>query len=258
MSDITVPSYRVQRETRGIIPWRMLAVSGGILAVLGVGGAAVWGLTRAVSRGVPVIEADSRPFRIRPDDPGGLRVANQEERIFDTQRAPAGRAGGRPGQASAPQVAPEPERPDLTALRQATAPRAPAPAAPSAAPAAAPNGGAAATAAAPRAEPVPPVAARAEPPAAPRTPAAVASGRAVVQLGALSSEESAQAEWTRLKGRLGELLADRRPQVLRFERDGKPTMYRLRTGGFADTTAAKAFCDAARAKGASACAAIGG
>ncbi|MHB0669764.1 SPOR domain-containing protein, partial [Roseomonas mucosa] len=83
-------------------------------------------------------------------------------------------------------------------------------------------------------------------------------GSALVQLGALGSEEAAHTEWNRLKGRLGGLLADRRPMVVRFERPGMPTMWRLRTGGFSDAAAARSFCEAARAKGAPACAAIGG
>ena len=62
----------------------------------------------------------------------------------------------------------------------------------------------------------------------------------------------------RLKGRLGGLLADRRPMVVRFERPGMPTRWRLRTSGFSDAAAARSFCEAAKAKGAPACAAIGG
>ncbi|MHB0679111.1 hypothetical protein ACX4MV_11040, partial [Roseomonas mucosa] len=115
----TVPSYRVQRQSSGGLPWRMLAMAGGLTAVLGVGAAAVWGVSRAVSNGVPVIEADSRPLRIRPDDPGGLRVANQGERIFETQNQPQRARSAQPGVPAQAQVAPAPEQPDLDALRQA-------------------------------------------------------------------------------------------------------------------------------------------
>ncbi|UFN50736.1 SPOR domain-containing protein [Roseomonas sp. OT10] len=257
MSDITVPSYRVHREAGGGIPWRMLGIAGAVLGVMGTGAAVVWGVSRAVSTGVPVIEADNRPIRVKPDDPGGLRVANQDERIFEMQRRNAQQARtGQPPAAAPTQVVPEPERPDLAALRQATqaarqpppAPRQAAPPAPAAAQPAA--GGP--PAAAPE-----PAAARA-PAAAPPAARTTGGGRFQVQLGALTSEEGAKAEWDRLQRRLGDLLSDRRPQVLRFERDGLPTMWRLRTGGFADADAAKAFCDAAKAKGAPACATIGG
>ncbi|UPG71548.1 SPOR domain-containing protein [Roseomonas gilardii subsp. gilardii] len=259
----------------------MLAVAGGLTAVLGVGAAAVWGVSRVVSNGVPVIEADSRPLRVRPDDPGGLRVANQGERIFETQNQPQRGRAGQPGVPAQAQIAPAPEQPNLEALRQAAqasrmaqrtavptaqpaatapavpppvaeAPQAPAEAvtAPAANPAASPAPGARAPEPAPRQE------TRAEAHAEPARPAA--SGSALVQLGALGSEEAAHTEWNRLKGRLGGLLADRRPMVVRFERPGMPTMWRLRTGGFSDAAAARSFCEAARAKGAPACAAIGG
>lgn len=265
MSDLSIPSYRVQRE--GGVPWRMLAVSGGILAALAAGGAAVWGVSRAVTRDVPVIAADPRPVRVRPDDPGGLRVANQDERIFETQRNQA--RGAKPGQpvtpaapGAQPRAMAESERPNLEALRQAAAP--PRPAAPNpaaSAPTDAPVPAAAQpapvpAAAAPHAAPEPAARHAAVEPPAPRP--SVTGGRALVQLGALSSEESARAEWDRLRRRLGDLLDDRRPQVVRFDRDGQSPMWRLRTGGFADEAAARAFCNAAKSRGATACATIGG
>ena len=286
MSELSAPSYRVQRPSSGGgFPWRMVIVAAVILLAMGVGALAVWGLTRAVSNSVPTIEADTKPLRVKPEDPGGLRVANQGERIFETQNQPQ-RRGAAPSPPAQPQVAPEFERPDLNGLRQATvaarqaaqaqaqqsqiqqspppqaqpaqtspeasaeSPQpdlAPVPAGPRAA---APASVAPPVTEAPRAAPA--TARTAEP--APRAN----EGSAVVQLGALGSEEAARAEWNRLKGRLGDLLADRRPQVIRFEREGQPTMWRLRTGGFRDHEAARAFCDAAKSKGAPACAAIGG
>jgi hypothetical protein len=249
----------------------MVAIAGGLLAAVGVGGAAVWGLTRAVSRTVPIIEADARPVRVKPEDPGGLRVANQDERIFDNARR-----NGAGAPATAPRLAPEPERPDLAALRQAVAPPRAAPqATPSAiqsAPAADQPGASApvrpamvnpslgqqadhaaapsVAAAAPPAAVIPPA------PAGSPAQAARPTSRVVVQLGAVTSEESARAEWNRLRGRIPEL-AERQPQILRFDREGQSPMWRIRTGGFPDTATARSFCDSAKAKGAP-CAVIGG
>jgi hypothetical protein len=67
-----------------------------------------------------------------------------------------------------------------------------------------------------------------------------------VQLGALTSDADARGEWDRLARRHADLLGAFRPQVVRFERDGQTTLYRLRTGGFADVGSARAFCEQVR------------
>ena len=260
MTDVQVPSYRVRPADNGP-PWRMIAIGGGLAAVLMVGAAIAWGISRGgSSRGVPLIEADTRPFKVRPDDPGGLRVPNQDELIFERNRGGAPAVGAR--------LAPESEGPRLDALRaqvaqptqQAAAPAAPAaPAAAPASPAAtrqAANGAPAAPAAAQRQAPAAAAPAAgptaqapaAAPAAAPAHLAPAPNGTIRVQLGALTSEESARGEWDRLARRHSDLLGAFRPQIVRFEREGQPTLYRLRTGGFADVAAAQAFCEQARAK----------
>ena len=218
----------------------MLAFGGGLAAVLVVGGAAWWGISHIGGpRSVPLIEPDPRPFKVRPDDPGGLRVPNQDELIFERNR-------GSNAQPPGARLAPEPESPSIDALRAQVAQPAPRPAAP-AQPAAAPQPQVAARDAAPAAPAAAPVAQPAAPVAAAR-PAPVPNGRIRVQLGALTSEEAAQGEWERLVRRNADLLGAFRPQVVKFEREGQATLYRLRTGGFADVAAAQAFCEQARAK----------
>jgi hypothetical protein len=69
-----------------------------------------------------------------------------------------------------------------------------------------------------------------------------------VQLAALGSREEAMAEWERLKRRAPEFFANRRPQVVPLEREGR-TFFRLRTDGFADQAAARGFCEQLRARG---------
>jgi len=284
VSDHIVPSYRVRPQRAGFqLPWRMLAMAGAVIGAAAVGGVVVWGVSRAVNQGVPTIEADNRPIRVKPDDPGGMRVANQDERIFESAR----RAAGGTGNGSA-RLSPEAERPDLNALRQAARATPPAPPAavpapapdappvrpplanpslgqPAAVPAAAPAPQAAAPAPPPavpqQAQPAPPVATPAitPPPMPANAPTAAAPGRGgrfVVQLGAVTSEEAAQGEWARLQGRIPEL-AGRQPQVTRVDRGDLPPLWRIRTGGLPDAAAAQALCTSAKAKGAP-CAVIGG
>ena len=74
-------------------------------------------------------------------------------------------------------------------------------------------------------------------------------GRYAVQLGAVSSEEAAKGEWTRLQSRIPEL-AGRQPSISRVDRGDLPPLWRIRTHGLADDGDAKALCTAAKAKGA--------
>jgi hypothetical protein len=243
MSEAVVPrpSYRVEREPSSV-PWRMLGIAGGVLLVVALAGGGWWAF-RSLGGGssVPLVEADPRPFKVRPDDPGGLRVPNQSELILERPGQRAQQGQPRPGQ-----VTPGAEAPDLGGLRAAAQPPvrpAPTPAPP---PAAIPPAASSVVAqpAAPLAPPVPQAVASAAP--APARPV----GRVQVQLGALPSEEAARAEWNRLAARLPELFQGRSPQVVRLDRgEGQTPLFRLRTGGLADQEAATSFCEQVRARG---------
>ena len=237
-TEMPVPSYRLARESAGGgsgYMGKLLLIGGGLFVVLLVGVMAFGGLSRVTGGAVPVIEPDPRPFRVRPDDPGGLRVQNQQELIFDRNQR-----GQAPAQTGA-RLAPEPEGPRLEALRQQVAPPPPAPARPAAP--------AATTAPAPAPQVAQPAAPAAAPPAAPAVPAVVPNGRVQVQLGALGSEEAARAEYDRLARRMPELFNGRRPAIARLEREGQATLWRVRTGGFADRAAATQFCEQVRGRG---------
>ncbi|WP_372619283.1 SPOR domain-containing protein [Falsiroseomonas sp.] len=238
-TDAMVPSYRVQREASAL-PWRMLAVAGVLLALVAGGAGGWWAFQRfGGPQTIPVVEADPRPYKVRPDDPGGLRVPNQAELILER---PAARSQGpaQAGRASA--LAPEAETPDLNMLRAAVAPPpvsvAAAPPQPAPEPAAAPE---VAAAAPPAPEPAP------QPAAAP-APARAATGSVQVQLGALTSVEAARAEWARLNRLVPELLEGRTPQIVRFEREGRSPLFRLRTGGLPDADTAAEFCEQIKAR----------
>ena len=84
---------------------------------------------------------------------------------------------------------------------------------------------------------------------APPAPAASKpGGRVQVQFAAAPSENGAQTAWQQLQERMPSLLQDRVPEFTRVERDGH-MFWRVRTGGFADPTAAEAFCRQVRDAG---------
>ena len=215
------PSYRPQVRGRGAGSTRVLLAGAGAAALLAVG-VASWGLTGGEAPIPPVIEADPRPLRVKPENAGGLQVAGTEEQAANPA---VGRRDGLAPAAEAP--APLALRAQLGAGRLLPDIPEPAPIIIAPAPPAAP-----------------PPAAVSPPPAR----SASAPSGAAVQLAAVGSEEIAKQEWQRLSKRMPDLLGDRAPVIQRLERDGR-TIWRLRTGGFADTAEATSFCVRLRAKG---------
>lgn len=282
--NIPVESWRgPQRRGRQVDAQmvRMGFIAGVVgLVALAAGGYALVGRRPHV---VPVVEADSHPIRVRPDNPGGATVEGADEQIMGgngkpkvngmapPSEVPAPQAlraqiqAGRPSPAAAAAVA-KIDLPDMQESSTATlderpaAPERPVVSSPSASrPGAAPAVASGPKGAATSAEPAtlkPPVAlATPETSATAARPATTAlaashapAGTMQVQLGALESEQAATTEWKRLEKRMPALLGDRQPAALRAEHDGKP-IWRLRTGGFADTASATAFCTQVRAKG---------
>ena len=246
--------YRVPRHRASDPNTRRMAIvagaiGGSLLVLVGV-----WSLTGPRRGGVPIVEADARPLRVKPDKAGGLEVEGKDDAIM---------GGGIEGKTA---LAPAPEAPAPQALKaQATAAQAPSPApAPAPAPALAQPAALTATPAVGHAavSPLPdtkaPEAAGTKMPE-PKSDAKAAdarsankparAGSAQVQLAALLTEQAAMAEWQRLEKKMPDLLGGYRPAVMKVERDGK-TLYRLRTGGFADAGQATSFCDKVKAKGA--------
>ena len=250
MSTTYRPRAAGYRGTR-TIPLRTAAMAGAagcgvLLAVIGG-----WGLLHRHPAAVPVIEADARPVRVKPENPGGMQVADADDASPGEQR-----------------MAPPAEAPAPQALRAQVQPAAPAPAA--APPAAAPPVAALPVTALPASLPpqaaLPPVTpsgvsplpdtpkptARTAPaPAARATPAAgtaAPAGGTAVQVAAVDTEAGAQAEWQRLQKRMPDVLADRHPLTQKAERDGKP-IWRVRIAGFTDIADATGFCAKVRARG---------
>ncbi|OJW28693.1 MAG: hypothetical protein BGO51_19690 [Rhodospirillales bacterium 69-11] len=278
MSDdlsIPNPTYRVPRRGRrgGLDPAmrRLMIYAGGVVGVLAVIGGASLLFDRHTGP-VPVVQADSRPMRVKPENPGGMQITGLGDDVGDDGKG---------------KLAPAPETPNPKALRATAAQEAPAvpPAALTApnagvAPSPSPSPSAAATAPAQRvataaapkpapaaptttapavSTPAAPVAATAPSPApapvaapvarAAAKPVPATTGRAAVQLAALSSEEAAKVEWQRMEKRMPDLLGGHSPTYTKVERDGH-VFWRVRVAGFGDLAQAKAFCERVRAKGA--------
>jgi hypothetical protein len=230
--DISIPrpGFAASRRGQKLEPGtkRLIWIAAGL--VVGLGG--IVGVSTLVGRRsaeAPVVQADARPIRVKPDNPGGLQVAGTNNEIF---------SGG--SDTGGSKLAPPLEAPNPKGLN--------APPVALAAPAALPSIVAAQPqAAAPVAikPPAPPVAAVTPKPA----PKPLAGKGPTVQLAAVASEASAHAEWQVLVKKMPDVLSGRQPNFAKVERDGK-SYWRVRTAGFTDVSAAKTFCEHVRAKGA--------
>jgi hypothetical protein len=230
---------RAHRQSDGTAR-RMVIVAGGIGAAM-VLALAVISLTGHNSGQVPVVQADPRPLRVKPANPGGLQIANDD--VF------ANSGDGQSAELAAP-----PETPNPAALKaQMKAETLPAPPAPeprAVAPAAPPPGVATRTlpALAPAATQPTALAAKPAPAASPAThDTAPATGHTQIQLAAVPTEDAARLEWKRLAARMPDLLSGRTPDITRTDHDGH-VFWRIRLG-LPDVADASSFCDKVRAKG---------
>ena len=234
-------SYRSRRTGMDSGTKRLLLAASALGCML-VGGMAVWSLTGHRTAGIPTIEADTRPLRVKPENPGGMTAIGASEQML------------RGGDDGVGDLAPAAERPDPQALRAqreaAMAPAQPAPNAPAPAAGEPPVAGTKPPAAAEPAASTPqaPAPTPTSAPTPTPTPTQSAATGTIVQIAAVGSESGAMSEWQRLARKMPELLGERSPLVQKAEHDGK-AIWRLRTGGFADVADATQFCQRVRAKG---------
>lgn len=254
-------------------------------AVIAVGAIVAAGLHFVGGRkggglGVPVIKADDRPIKTRPDDRGGMQVPNQDKLVYERMDS-AGEGEPRverllpqpesaktpPKTISVPPLSAEPPPANIPpAVAQRPAPIPPKPGEPPA-PKTAP---AAKVAAQPmEASPIPPAyqpvqeraAAPAQPehmapavvaqapqvappppaPAPATTAKAPASGEFVVQLGAVRAADQADKEWARIQKANADLLGALKSDIVRVELPGKGTFWRVRAAPLSEQ-AARQLC----------------
>ena len=189
--------------------------------------------------GVPLLRADERPTKIKPDQPGGMTIPDQNVSLYNEK------AGGAPVE----KLLPAPEQPlprPVAPPKEAAAP----------APALSPAPGAPAAALAPpepqptakTAAKAPPPAAKAAAPAKPASPIQAASAPAAkagpvqIRLGSLRSSEAAREEWAKLKRENADLLGKLSAVAVRTDLADKGIYYRIQAGSFDDPAAAERLC----------------
>lgn len=141
----------------------LIAAAGGLL-VMGVFAGGLWfayhqGLRHAgagVAGDVPLIRADARPTKVKPENPGGMEVPDRDKLIYTQKRAAVEHLLPPPEKPLPRPTAPPPPvaKPEIAQVPAAAVPEGGSPAVPVAPPAAKPTGGpkpTAAQATAPRA-----------------------------------------------------------------------------------------------------------
>jgi sporulation related protein len=226
-SDGRADLYADPREDDARPRFRGLVVSLVALVVIGVFAGSLWfAYQQGIKRGgvatgavdVPLIRADERPTKIKPENPGGMEVPDRDKLIYTQKRG------------AVEHLLPPPEKP----MPRPTAPSAAARSA-SPQPPPAPAGAGAANPA-PLAPPQPPAG---KPPAKAEVAAAKPAttqktGGARIQLASVRSEEAARQEWDRLKRANPDLLGSVSATFVRADLGEKGVFYGLQTAPIAD------------------------
>jgi hypothetical protein len=184
---------------------------------------------------VPLLKADDSPTKVRPDQPGGMDVPNQDKLIYD-RLAPGGQIATPQIERLLPPAEAPVARPPAPGERQVTtapSPNAvpaqpPIPVAPPAPSQAVPPTQAPA-AQAPRPAPTQQAAV-----APPTTTAPIPSGAARIQLGAVRSADAAQKEWARLQTANRDILGGLTMNVVTANLGERGIYYRIQAGPAAD------------------------
>jgi hypothetical protein len=187
----------------------------------------------ATTGDVPLIRADERPTKVKPERPGGMEIPDRDNLIYS------------PARPAVEHLLPPPEKP----LPRPTAP-----------PAQAAAAGPPQSAALAPPTPAPPAAVNqpqqlaaapsgAAPPgtsAPPQAPADQAAAKAVgtrLQLGSVRSEDAARQEWERIKRKNPDILGSLSAAPIRADLGDKGIYYRIQTTPVADPAAAERLCN---------------
>ena len=256
--------FEVRDDETGRGPLILVLAMGVLLIFAGV----VWNTyrqgVRATDGGLPIIASDETPFKRSPDEQGGLEIAGQDKAYYGSMDGLGDPAleGEQRLQVAAPRNPIDIRRRDpvLQGGPDALPPIEDAPETPSRIiyaeadrPASTPVTNeqpiqiAAATT--PVMEESLPAITEYETGIADPVSRFASSGAFQVQLSALSSEDAAQAAWTRVKNTAPDLFAGANLDIQRADLGARGVFYRLRIGSFANRDAAKGFCADVKATG---------
>jgi cell division septation protein DedD len=220
-------------------PRRVLATALALL-VMGLFGGGLWfayvqGARHAggdaATGGVPLIRADERPTKVKPERPGGMEIPDRDKLIYNPVR-PIVEHLLPPPEKPMPRPAPPSNSPPRTEPPPTTA-ATPAPVSPPAAPANQAQQSAAASPAK-------------VPPAQPAPPKPAIAGGPRLQLGSVRSEDAAHQEWERIKRKNADLLGTLSATPIRADLGDKGIYYRIQTGPVSDAAAAERICSELR------------
>ncbi|MDX1709910.1 MAG: SPOR domain-containing protein [Rhodovibrionaceae bacterium] len=246
----------------------------------------LWGLGDVSEGKLPIVAAAAEPEKVRPEDPGGLKVPHQDtlvlnesdsgaetgvERLLPPPEEPAppepkitaSNEGGQtpPSEdaagAEVPQPSLEPTEPiqlmpekTKAAISGTAAPDSEAPGADAGTQVAEANSDAA-----PKLAPEPEAstneaAAKAEAAPSPAaTQVALKPGDYVIQMAAFRSDDRARQGWRALQGSHPQILGDMELLIQQVDIEGKGTFFRVQTGPFPNKATAEDMCAALKARG---------
>jgi hypothetical protein len=176
---------------------------------------------------VPLLRADERPTKVRPEQPGGMPMPDQNSSLYNEKlaKSPVEKLLPPPEQ-PLPRPAPAPIKPSAPSIVMPPPEGSPAEAPPSAA-----AQGVAPKGIAPSGVQQASVPAQAEP----------AAGTVQVRLGSLPSPEEAREEWQRLKRANADLLGNLRANAVSVDLGEKGIYYRILAGPL-EEAAAERLC----------------
>ena len=184
---------------------------------------------------IPLIRADQRPTKVKPEQPGGMEIPDRDKLIYNPTRKVVEHLLA-PPEKPMPRPAPPPAPPAQTeAARSPTETPPPSAGTPENPPTSAQTGQPHQQAAASPAKALQGLPGSAK-------PAAAQAPGTRLQLGSVRSEDAARQEWERIKRKNSDLLGSLSATPIRADLGDKGIYYRIQTVPLADPAAAARIC----------------